>query len=281
MRKNKNKNNAKIKLVNNFALLKGLTSMTPLERIQEKMHYFTKTEVIIANYILNNSQTFANQAIEETVSLLNVSKPAMIRFAKKLNYNGYSQFKFDLSYYLMTIKIENQTPSNNSVNDILQTLSSYCVELSHNLDQKALHTIANTIINARRIKLFAYHKCFTSAYLLKVNASKLKIDMDVLSDPVTMNDSITCLDNNDLVIIYTIDDVKDIYTSLIASLRSKHIPIVLLTIAPSNANASKADISVTLPTLYNALGYSIEDQLIFTIYNQLILQTIKDIQQAK
>ena len=252
--------------------------MTPLERIQEKMPYFTKTEVIIANYILANSQTFAEQAIEETVSLLNVSKPAMIRFAKKLNYNGYSQFKFDLSYYLMTNQAKTETPHNNGITDILHTISSYCIELIHNIDQGELRKVANAIINARRIKCFAYHKCFTSAYLLKVNASKLSIDIDVISDPVTMNDSLSCLDNDDLVIIYTIDDVKDIYTSLISSLLQKHIPTVLLTIAPSNSNASRVDISVTLPTLYNTFGYSIEDQLIFTIYNQLILQAIKEIQ---
>ena len=255
--------------------------MNRIERIQEKMPYFTKTEVEIANYILNNAQQFITQPIEETVNRLNVSKPAMIRFAKKLNYQGYSQLKFDLTYFVSNTQSLNQNCQQfNTITATISLLTDYLKSFEINIDAAQLTQLAHHIIKAKRCKIFAYHKSGATAHLLKMSVAKLGIDIDVLSDPFAIMDCIAYLNEDDLVLIYTIQD-KFIFDTLIPKLSHTHIPSALISLSSTYFTYPFLDYRIILPSLYNTQGYVLDDQLVFIIYNQLLLNEINILQTEK
>ena len=98
--------------------------MNPLELIQHNFDSFTKTEEIIAAYVLNDPKDFARAPIETTVEACGTSKAAMIRFAKKLGYNGYAELKYELSRFLIRSSYTN--PEDKTEPDqTIQSITNY------------------------------------------------------------------------------------------------------------------------------------------------------------
>ena len=113
-----------------------------------------------------------------------------------------------------------------------------------------------------------------------MSVAKLGIDIDVLSDPFAIMDCIAYLNEDDLVLIYTIQD-KFIYDTLIPKLSHTHIPSALISLSSTYFTYPFLDYRIILPSLYNTQGYVLDDQLVFIIYNQLLLNEINILQTEK
>ena len=75
---------------------------------KEKISIFytdlTTTEKRICANILKNPKIITEHSIVEAGNLCNTSKSAMLRFAKKLEYSGYSEFKYAINEYYSSQK---------------------------------------------------------------------------------------------------------------------------------------------------------------------------------
>ena len=65
------------------------------ERIKAKE--FTKTEKIIADYILDNINTVGFSPLKDVAIACGVSDTSVIRFLRELGYEGYTDFKKSLN----------------------------------------------------------------------------------------------------------------------------------------------------------------------------------------
>lgn len=74
--------------------------MNPLIYIQEHMQQFTNREQQIASYILRFPEEFVHLSALELGKKTKTSSATVIRFVKKMNYQGLSDFKVDLSRHL-------------------------------------------------------------------------------------------------------------------------------------------------------------------------------------
>ena len=67
---------------------------------------FSKTEKEIAEYITKNHREIVNMSIQELANNTYTSTTTIIRFCKKLGFNGYREFKVqfsqDLHAYLLS-----------------------------------------------------------------------------------------------------------------------------------------------------------------------------------
>lgn len=251
--------------------------MNPLQRIEDKMPQFTKTEIKIANCILDDPKTFALNPIDQIVKTSKTSKPAMIRFAKKLGYNGYSQFKFDLARHIVSNNIDPQYEevkyNDNYVEAISDTLQEFCKTLSSKISLAQIETIAQHIKKANKVKLFASNKSYITAQLLRINAYKLGIDIDCVTESSNMIDCIDCLDENDLIIIYTIKDQNEIFGSVLQRCQQRHIPSAIITQTPTLPFVTLTTYLVSLPSLDGTKLFH-DDQLVFAIYNEMLLYAL-------
>lgn len=64
--------------------------------ISDKYGQFTKSQKIIAQYIINNYRKLPSMAIQDIADELDVSDATIIRFTQSLGYKGYLDFKNDL-----------------------------------------------------------------------------------------------------------------------------------------------------------------------------------------
>lgn len=67
--------------------------MKLIETIASNMDEYTKTEKKIATYIINNVLEFTLSTIGSVADELEVSKTSLIRFAKRMGFDGYIEFR--------------------------------------------------------------------------------------------------------------------------------------------------------------------------------------------
>lgn len=81
----------------NYGLLrKRAINMSLIEKISIGMSGYTKTDKLIASYILNNVLEFTLCSISQVSDELGISKTSLIRFAKKMGFDGYLGFRKQL-----------------------------------------------------------------------------------------------------------------------------------------------------------------------------------------
>ena len=66
----------------------------------EQIKKFTDVEMLIYNYILQNAQQIRFMTIRELADATHVSTSAIMRFCKKLDCEGYAEFKVQFKMYL-------------------------------------------------------------------------------------------------------------------------------------------------------------------------------------
>jgi DNA-binding MurR/RpiR family transcriptional regulator len=70
--------------------------MKVILKIKEMFNDFTTTEEKIANYILNNKEKVIQLSVKELAQAADSSPASVVRFCKKINYQGYQDFKIAL-----------------------------------------------------------------------------------------------------------------------------------------------------------------------------------------
>lgn len=126
-------------------------------------HYQTgDTEYLITQYLLNHLYK-RSITITDIAKACHLSEASVTRFAKKLGYEGFSEFKKD--YFLMQleeneleldllVKKEKQ-PSHDLLLNELQTVSDEFHYFIEHFDFKQLEKISNKIQESQRIYLFS------------------------------------------------------------------------------------------------------------------------------
>ncbi|MEG0823547.1 MAG: MurR/RpiR family transcriptional regulator [Erysipelotrichaceae bacterium] len=71
--------------------------MSCLFRIRESMNAYTETEKRLANYIINNPTEILHDSAEQCGKRVNTSAAAVVRFAKKIGYKGFTDMKLELA----------------------------------------------------------------------------------------------------------------------------------------------------------------------------------------
>lgn len=106
--------------------------------IKERMPSLTKAERKVAALVLNNAHTIMNLSITELAQQFGVSDTSIFRFCKKLNLEGYQDFKMSLVLSL----------SNNGIT-ALTTLSDQ-IKVDDSLDEVCRKLLATNIDSLRQ-----------------------------------------------------------------------------------------------------------------------------------
>lgn len=250
--------------------------MNPLDIIQKNFESFTKTEETIAVYILNNPYQFARNTIENTVTETNTSKPAMIRFAKKLGYNGYSEFKYDVAKFIISESFnENiEDKSNDPIRHITDTYCQFINQLNDTLILADLDKLAQDIKKARKAKVLAINRTALSAKQLQLRALKIGIDIECISDSIAMNDAVNTLNQEDICLIFTIKDNGKHYGSLVENLKQRNVKVAVITMTNNLPFSKLCDHTILLPSVNRGYAKFIDEQAIYFVFVEILLNQL-------
>lgn len=130
------------------------------ELINSKLNKLSKNEKLIANYFLENYNNLAFLSIHEISDKLSVGKSSIVRFTKKLDYDGFHSFKKDIKNQLKSsiaplekfrLAINGSHPELTSVTEIAKNEVHNINVLLNNFDNKSFKKAVNLISNSTLI----------------------------------------------------------------------------------------------------------------------------------
>ena len=153
--------------------------MNPLELITLHEQSFTKSDIKVRNFVLDNLEIITARSIDIIAEKAGVSKSALLRFCKKLGYEGYSEFKYEVSKYLLSGTLYNPEGVKSNQNvvsyyvDCIQKLPNY-------ISEEIYHRLGGFIQQAAKIRIYGLHESGLSAQYLSYRLAALGIDSEPL-----------------------------------------------------------------------------------------------------
>ncbi len=256
--------------------------MTPFDKIESYYKDMTKTDRDIAEYILNNPYDAARGTITAMAKSTKTSKSALVRFANRIGYSGFAEFKFDLSRYLVSHNGEQDTTAqtHDRIKEISDIYSSYILQLQEAVTAEQLRHISEKILKAKRIKIYGSNRTYSSAFQLRNRLAKLGLDAEPTLDNILMLNLADILDENDLLIVFTIADNSNLYNDIVRLTKEHGCPVVCITMTQNLRFKRYCDDYVILPRISrnNAISF-LDDQAIFFVFIELLLDATASLAQ--
>ena len=162
--------------------------MNPFDSMKLASGDFTKSDIRIYDYIMSNQYDAVQQNIVSMAKSIGVSKSALLRFAKKIGYVGFSEFKYDLARAVHRGGSESKDFSGGRIAEIVEIYQQTLGCISEMVDEQELIAIAKVIAAATRIKIFGFNITGLTAQYLRLRLSKINIDAEAVTDAVLMSE---------------------------------------------------------------------------------------------
>lgn len=249
--------------------------MTIYETMDYMIPHYTKTDHEIYEFIKKFENLFINESINELVSNFPFSQAALTRFAKKLGFDGFSQFQYQLR---IDQKIKEDsliaTPSLRSA-----TYAKILEATEKNITNKEIEQLGNKILNADYLYT-------TGSNLSSLPAEYLKMGMRIFH-----LDNISFLSPDDFFIPAknTKNNVILIYSAFSGRAYKEHLEtlnnfkeqpyICLITMNPKHSLKKFANQVIILPetTMQDYGGKAITETLAFLMFNDMLFDYLKNI----
>lgn len=250
----------------------------PLDRMQSYYSDFSKTDENIAVYILNNPRVAATSSTEDIGKAIHVSKSALSRFAKRIGYPGFNEFRYDLSRFLISQNsVEKDDESKPPLIAITDTYREYLSLMAKQCSEEQITRIAQEIASARLIKIFAVNRTYNSALHFKQRLGRAGYDSEAIYDTTTMADAVNILGKDDVAIFLTIRN-KIKYDSYVKALYEKGCPVICITMSQDLAFKRYCKEYAVLPRISrNSSMTFLDDQPLFLVYLETVLAELAKI----
>lgn len=197
--------------------------------IENNLDQMTELEQDIANYFIQHQFTAEDLASTNVAEQLHVSQAALTRFAKKCGYKGYREFVF--AYLNTQKKLETnykhvQMDMTRRVLMDYDELSKMTYEL---VDEEKLLRIAQLIDKAKRVYFFGKGSSGFVAMELKSRLMRLGVVSEVLTDSDSISWATNIMDEDCLVIAFSLSGQTKIVMSSLTLAKSKGAKTVLFT----------------------------------------------------
>jgi len=173
------------------------------------MHNFTKSEKQVAEYILNSKkEDIVCSTITELASSCKVSEATIVRFVKKVGFETFQDFKFNLAMDENEEVLEGERDitilKNDLPQEILKKVKLGCLNSIENTTSiinmnEFLHAV-NFIRSAGRIEIYGVGSSSAVAKILQYKLTRLGFPAYALEDPHMQAISAATLNFGDLAI---------------------------------------------------------------------------------
>lgn len=149
---------------------------------------FTKTEAKISKYIIENVNDIIYDSVQDIATKTNTSAAAVIRFSKKLAYNGFTELKLDLAkdnteeIPLFYEKICQKDSLKTIVKKSMASDTSAVQQTYKLLRIETLNDAVQAMKNAKRIYLFGISSSGICCYDLAQKLSRVGYDVVFYND---------------------------------------------------------------------------------------------------
>lgn len=209
--------------------------------IQEKYYTLTKSERLVADYLLNEKEKTAYKTMKDVTEAVNVGDATLIRFCQKLGYSGFSDLKIAVAKEEFANQYE-KAETLNFYDQILENQVRVLESTRKLLDTGALAQAIAAIAHANHIYIIGVGSSGLAADSLEKMLLRVGVHAKHVVDPHFQAHALSLLKPSDLVICFSLSGrTKDIYHSLVIA-RDNKVPIISVTNFKSSPVAALSDI---------------------------------------
>lgn len=230
-----------------------------LQQRIEQLKNISPSEKLIADYLLDKKEEIKNLSTRDIARETFTSSSTVVRFAQKLNYNGFNDLKEDylnelnyISTHFIDIDPNYPFNSNDNIMTIAGKMSSLFIEtindslslIEHDSLQKATYLLKNT----NRIFLYSIS---TSALLAEIFKQKMtRINKEVVSELLVGEYGFhsNLIKENDCALFISYTGQSPNVIQYAKKLKEKKIPIIVISSLGDNELKQYADIVLHLST---------------------------------
>lgn len=237
--------------------------MEAILEIRNQYNQLGKTDKRIADYFLKQEKACIDMTALELANACDTSNASIIRFVKKLGFNGLDSFKRSLLEY-QTIKQQEYSEKMNTIitkDDSFLTLSKKLQTMVHTniqdffyqLDYEEIERAINAIRKARKLYVFGIGSSALPASDLFHKLKRVNFDAEHHQDLHMMTEFFHYLNNEDVIIVFSYSGLTKevIYPCKVA--KDKGATVIAITRHRPSVLRSLADIALLVPDNENQL----------------------------
>lgn len=223
-------------------------------KIKEMQTTMTETESLLANYILHNKEQVITMSSQLLAQKTKTSPAAVIRFSKKIGYNGFSQLKIELAKDTseqeadIDFMINENDTTNALINKVYQSNLQTIDKTFGLIESSSIDQAIKLINSSKSIYLYGLGSsgivCEDFMYKL-LRIGKPVVFLKESHSQLTYTPSMT-LDDLAIIVSYS-GQTKEIAV-VAKSLKEKNIPYIIISKASNLEIISNATVSIQIPS---------------------------------
>lgn len=246
--------------------------MNPLQHIQLHKQEFTKSELLIMDFVTKHFDVISSYPIGDVALECKVSKSALLRFCQKCGYKGYSEFKYEISRYLHSVVDMNEVASNTTQ----LMVSLYTKQISSLVDylsEKDMNYLSELIKQADKIRIYGVHETGLSAQYFTYRLTTLGIDSDFV---INNQAEKACFSRpQDLDIFLSLSAETSTIQNALAASNENNAQSVIITQNDHHKFKNKVKLSLILPTFnYEKKQVFLDSQALLFVTIDLIINNL-------
>ncbi|SDY21399.1 MurR/RpiR family transcriptional regulator [Eubacterium barkeri] len=169
-----------------------MVSLLPL--IRTKYNTFSKNQKIIADYILNHTDSASMLSITDLAKYCDTSETTVMRFLKKMDYDSYQTFRINLAREVSkdpSGTINDELRPGDSIHEIKAKVISHNLtavkDVAHSLPDSLIQSVLDTLFQAERIFFFGVGASAAIASDALHKFAKIGLNVNSFPDPHLMN----------------------------------------------------------------------------------------------
>ncbi|WP_025725143.1 MurR/RpiR family transcriptional regulator [Acholeplasma granularum] len=170
------------------------------KRYQPYIDKLSKTELIIHNYVVGNPEQVIYSAISQLSNLLEVGEATILRYVKKMGFDGYASFKLELFKEFDATKEITNKPY---IEQIASNMETTIQETKARINEKEIDKAAHLILNSKKVLVIGQGASHISAQDTFSRLIRIGIDAVVVHDTHLLYMYTSILNPDTVVISYT------------------------------------------------------------------------------
>lgn len=238
--------------------------MDLLNEMIQNVKNLNKNDMEILNYCFEHIKDIENLKVKDIASATFVSSATVVRFCKKLGFNGFLEFK---NY----IKFQFQKMHKEKIDVCIEKDIEKTFEF---MKQSSLEEVAKLIDSARRIEFFGTGATSFVCHQVAKILRGLGLMAFSYDDNSMMTMQAETLDKSDLILVFSVSGETSQVIKALMVAKEKQVKIVSITGLSNNTISRLADISFyTGVTTYQLNERSISSHIELLLAGEMIVQS--------
>lgn len=176
------------------------------DQIQEARATLRKSEVKVADYVLQHAESVIHMRIVDLAQEAMVSEPTIVRFCRALGLNGFQAFKVRLAQAFATQRnlgqfaVTDDDTSADIIHKIFDTSLSKLMSVRDHLDPVQIRRAIDALYRARRVEFYGFGASGAVAVDATHKFFRLQFATAAYSDPHMQSMSAATLSKGDVVV---------------------------------------------------------------------------------